>query len=52
MPDYSVRIAGDNLIYCAAHFIMLPGGVCEPLHGHDYRVAVEIRRTVGRDSIA
>ncbi len=42
MPDYSVRIAGDNLIYSAAHFIMLPGGICEPLHGHNYRVAVEI----------
>jgi 6-pyruvoyltetrahydropterin/6-carboxytetrahydropterin synthase len=43
MPDYSVRIAGDNLIYSAAHFIVLPGGVCEPLHGHNYRVAVEVR---------
>ena len=40
MPDYSVRIAGDHLIYSAAHFIILPGGVCEPLHGHNYRVAV------------
>jgi 6-pyruvoyltetrahydropterin/6-carboxytetrahydropterin synthase len=43
MPDYSVRIAGDNLIYSAAHFIMLPGGICEPLHGHNYRVAVELK---------
>ena len=42
MPDYSVRIAGDNLIYSAAHFIVLPGGICEPLHGHNYRVAVEL----------
>jgi len=42
MPDYSVRIAGDNLIYSAAHFIMLPGGICEPLHGHNFRVAVEL----------
>ena len=42
MPDYSVRIAGDNLIFSAAHFIILPGGICEPLHGHNYRVAVEI----------
>ncbi len=43
MSGYSVRIAGDNLIYSAAHFIVLPSGVCEPLHGHNYRVAVEIR---------
>ena len=42
MPNYSVRIAGDNLIYSAAHFIVLPGGVCEPLHGHNYRIAVEV----------
>ncbi len=42
MPDYSVRVAGDHLIYSAAHFIMLPGGVCEPLHGHNYRAAVEL----------
>ena len=42
MPDYSVRIAGDNLIFSSAHFIILPDGICEPLHGHDYRVAVEL----------
>ncbi len=42
MPDYSVRIAGDNLVYSAAHFILLPDGECEPLHGHNYRVAVEV----------
>jgi 6-pyruvoyltetrahydropterin/6-carboxytetrahydropterin synthase len=41
MSDYSVRIAGDRLIYSAAHFIILPSGECEPLHGHNYRVAVE-----------
>jgi 6-pyruvoyltetrahydropterin/6-carboxytetrahydropterin synthase len=42
MSVYSVRIAGDNLIFSAAHFIMLRGGICEPLHGHNYRTAVEI----------
>jgi 6-pyruvoyltetrahydropterin/6-carboxytetrahydropterin synthase len=42
MPDYSVRIAGHKLIYSAAHFIILPGGICEPLHGHNYRAAVEL----------
>jgi 6-pyruvoyltetrahydropterin/6-carboxytetrahydropterin synthase len=42
MPEYSVRIAGDQLVYSAAHFIILPGGVCEPLHGHNYRVAAEL----------
>jgi 6-pyruvoyltetrahydropterin/6-carboxytetrahydropterin synthase len=42
MPEYAVRIAGDKLIYSAAHFIVLPGGVCEPLHGHNYRAAVDL----------
>jgi len=42
MPNYSVRITGDHLIYSAAHFILLPGGICESLHGHNYRVAVEL----------
>ena len=42
MPEYSVRIARDKLLFSSAHFILLPGGVCEPLHGHNYRVAVEL----------
>ena len=42
MPDYSVRLDGDDLIFSAAHFILLPGGICEPLHGHNYRAAIEV----------
>jgi 6-pyruvoyltetrahydropterin/6-carboxytetrahydropterin synthase len=42
MQHYHVRIAKDDLVFSAAHFITLEGGVCEPLHGHNYRVAVEI----------
>ena len=42
MPNYSVRIAGDKLLYSAAHFIVLPGCVCEPLHGHNYRAMVDL----------
>ncbi len=40
--DYHVRIAKDSLCFCAAHFISLAKGECESLHGHDYRVAVEV----------
>jgi 6-pyruvoyltetrahydropterin/6-carboxytetrahydropterin synthase len=47
MSEFSVRIAGDNLIYSAAHFIVLPDGVCEPLHGHNYRVGVELSGPLG-----
>ncbi len=42
METYSVRVAGDGLVFSAAHFIALGDGSCEPLHGHDYRVAAEV----------
>jgi 6-pyruvoyltetrahydropterin/6-carboxytetrahydropterin synthase len=42
MPDlYSVRIAGDHLVFCAGHFITYAGG-CEALHGHNYRATLEV----------
>ena len=43
METYSVSIRNDKLVFSAAHFIALGGGTCEPLHGHDYRVTVEIQ---------
>lgn len=42
MEHFRVRIAGDDLVFSAAHFITLAGGLCERLHGHDYRVAAEV----------
>jgi 6-pyruvoyltetrahydropterin/6-carboxytetrahydropterin synthase len=39
---YSVRVQKDELVFSAAHFITLQGNVCERLHGHNYRVEVEI----------
>jgi 6-pyruvoyltetrahydropterin/6-carboxytetrahydropterin synthase len=42
MERYSVRIANDSLVFSACHFITLAGGVCERLHGHNYRVAAEV----------
>jgi 6-pyruvoyltetrahydropterin/6-carboxytetrahydropterin synthase len=40
--DFHVRIADDDLVFCAAHFITLEDGGCERLHGHTYRVAAEV----------
>ena len=40
---YTVRVSNDSLVFSAAHFITFAGGVCEELHGHDFRVAVEVR---------
>lgn len=39
---FKVRIAGEQLLFCSGHFITYDGGKCEPLHGHNYRAAVEI----------
>ncbi len=38
---YHVRLAREDLAFAAAHFITF-GGQCERLHGHNYRVAVEV----------
>lgn len=42
MERYHVRIAKDDLVFSAAHFITFDGDVCESLHGHNYRVAAEV----------
>ena len=41
MPDFTIRVAGDDLIFSASHFITFEDGGCEALHGHDFYVAVE-----------
>ena len=42
MSDYRVRIEKDYTVFCAGHFITYDGHECEPLHGHNYRVAVAL----------
>jgi 6-pyruvoyltetrahydropterin/6-carboxytetrahydropterin synthase len=39
---YSVRVTKDYLVFCAGHFITFNGDHCERIHGHNYRVAVEV----------
>jgi len=41
MP-YRVRLDKEHHVFSAAHFITFAGNVCERLHGHNYRVAVEV----------
>jgi 6-pyruvoyltetrahydropterin/6-carboxytetrahydropterin synthase len=41
MPEFHIRIAGDELAFGAAHFITTAEG-CELLHGHTYRVSAEV----------
>ena len=40
--QFSVRLAKEQHVFSAAHFITFAGDVCERLHGHNYRVAVEV----------
>src|SRR6266481_3756806 len=40
-PHFRVRVTKDHLVFSAAHFITFNGNICERLHGHNWRVAVE-----------
>lgn len=42
VPAFRVRVTKDHLVFSAAHFITFNGNVCERLHGHNWRVAVEV----------
>jgi 6-pyruvoyltetrahydropterin/6-carboxytetrahydropterin synthase len=43
MPEhYAVRLDKEYHVFSAAHFITFGGNICERLHGHNYRVAVEV----------
>ena len=45
-----VKVEGGNLRFNSAHFITY-GGKCERLHGHNYRVLVEIEGTLNEDKL-
>jgi 6-pyruvoyltetrahydropterin/6-carboxytetrahydropterin synthase len=39
---FRVRLKKEQHVFSAAHFITFGGQICERLHGHNYRVAVEV----------
>lgn len=39
---YKIRVTKDYLVFCSGHFITYAGDQCERIHGHNYRVAVEV----------
>lgn len=49
MPFFSIRVANDDLVFSAGHFITFDGGRCERLHGHSYRAAVEVHGPLDAD---
>ncbi|MFW6171270.1 MAG: 6-pyruvoyl trahydropterin synthase family protein [Planctomycetota bacterium] len=46
---YQVRVDQTHHVFSAAHFITVEGNVCERLHGHNYRVWVEVDGELGRN---
>jgi 6-pyruvoyltetrahydropterin/6-carboxytetrahydropterin synthase len=44
--QFRVSVAKESLGFSAAHFLTLPGHRCERLHGHNYRVAVQVEGVI------
>lgn len=40
--NFRIRLTKEPFTFSAAHFITYNGNVCEPLHGHNYHVTVEL----------
>jgi 6-pyruvoyltetrahydropterin/6-carboxytetrahydropterin synthase len=45
--SFRVRVEKDELTFSAAHFITFDSGLCERLHGHNYRVSAEVSGPLG-----
>ncbi|MFK7818117.1 MAG: 6-pyruvoyl tetrahydropterin synthase family protein, partial [Planctomycetaceae bacterium] len=50
IPDYTVRVTKDHLVFSAAHFITFNGNICERLHGHNWRVAATVTGPLDENS--
>ena len=48
MPNFKIHVSKDYLIFCSAHFITYDG-VCESLHGHNYRASVTVEGDIQDD---
>jgi 6-pyruvoyltetrahydropterin/6-carboxytetrahydropterin synthase len=51
MERWSIHLHKEDFKFSAAHFLIFPDGSKERLHGHNYRVAVEIEGPVGGEGI-
>ncbi len=43
MESWSIKVQKDYLKFSAAHFLIFADGTAERLHGHNYKVLVEVR---------
>jgi 6-pyruvoyltetrahydropterin/6-carboxytetrahydropterin synthase len=48
MERWSIDVEKEYLKFSAAHFLLFPDGTAERLHGHNYRVFVEIDAALTR----
>jgi len=48
MERWSIQVDKERLKFSAAHFLVFPDGTAERLHGHNYRVYVEIEALLDR----
>ncbi len=47
---YKVRVTKDTLVFSSGHFITFNGDTCERVHGHNYRVGVEVEGPLDENS--
>jgi 6-pyruvoyltetrahydropterin/6-carboxytetrahydropterin synthase len=51
MERWSIALAKEYFKFSAAHFLIFPDGTSERLHGHNYRVRVEIEARLSRHGL-
>ncbi len=51
MERWSIRLEKEHHKFSAAHFLIFPDGSAERLHGHNYRVYVEVEARLSRHGL-
>lgn len=51
MERWSIEISKEYFKFSAAHFLIFPDGTSERLHGHNYRVRVEIEARLSQHGL-
>jgi 6-pyruvoyltetrahydropterin/6-carboxytetrahydropterin synthase len=50
-PRFSIEVAKDYFNFASAHFLIFANGRREPLHGHNYQVAVAMEGELDRAGV-
>lgn len=51
MERWGIAVAKEDFKFSAAHFLIFPDGTAERLHGHNYRVFVELRADLSQHGL-